>query len=65
MMLGFWGVFLAAPLLAVIFAYRAFARKRMQEAAAKDVPRQTPPGREITGGVLIGPEEPADRSEHP
>ncbi len=34
-MLGFWGVLLAAPLLAVIFAYRAVARKRAQEAAAK------------------------------
>jgi len=65
MMLGFWGVFLAAPLLAVIFAYRAFARKRRQEAVAKNLPRQTPPGREITGGALMGPEKPADRSEHP
>lgn len=55
MMLGFWGVLLAAPLLAVIFAYRALARKRAQ--AAHHQPRQTPPGQPITGGVLLEPEE--------
>jgi predicted PurR-regulated permease PerM len=59
--LGFWGVLLAAPLLAVIFAYRAMAKKRAQEAAARSMPRQTPPGKEITGGVLLAPEE----SAHP
>ena len=55
MMIGFWGVLLAAPLLAVIFAYRALARKRAQEEARRAQPRQTPPGRTITGGVLLGP----------
>jgi len=55
MMIGFWGVLLAAPLLAVIFAYRALARKRAQEAARRAQPQQTPPGRTITGGVLLGP----------
>jgi len=58
LMLGFWGLLLAAPLLAVIFAYRAIARKRAQEDAARAMPRQTPPGQEITGGVLLAPEEP-------
>ena len=58
LMLGFWGLLLAAPLLAVIFAYRAVSKKRAQEAAAASMPRQTPPGREITGGVLLSPEEP-------
>jgi predicted PurR-regulated permease PerM len=48
---GFWGWLLAAPLLAVIFAYRAYARSRMQAG----VPRQTPPGQVITGGQLISP----------
>ena len=56
LMFGFWGLLLAAPLLAVIFAYRAFARKRAQERAARAMPRQTPPGQEITGGVLLAPE---------
>jgi len=44
---------LAAPLLAVVFAYRALEKKRQPEAA-----RQTPPGQVITGGRLISPEEP-------
>jgi predicted PurR-regulated permease PerM len=57
MMLGFWGVLLAAPLLAVIFAYRALARKRAQEAATRVQPHQTPPGRAITGGVLLAPDD--------
>jgi len=48
---GFWGLLLAAPLLAVIFAYRAYNRARMQP----QVPRQTPPGQVITGGQLISP----------
>jgi predicted PurR-regulated permease PerM len=55
LMLGFWGLLLAAPLLAVIFAYRALAKKRAQDAAR--VAHQTPPGREITGGVLLSREE--------
>ena len=56
-MLGFWGVLIAAPLLAIIFAYRALAKKRAQEAAERAKPRQTPPGQPITGGVLLAPEE--------
>jgi len=50
-MFGFWGLLLAAPLLAVIFAYRAHGRSRMQPG----IPRQTPPGQVITGGQLISP----------
>ena len=50
LMFGFWGLLLAAPLLAVIFAYRAHARR--DDAM---VPRQTPPGHTITGGQLISP----------
>lgn len=57
LMLGFWGLLLAAPLLAVIFAYRAVARKRAEEAVAKNMPHQTPRGQEITGGVLLAPED--------
>jgi predicted PurR-regulated permease PerM len=64
LMLGFWGLLLAAPLLAVIFAYRALGKRRTQETAARNTPRQTPPGRVISGGVLVGPEEPAQHSEH-
>ena len=63
MMLGFWGLLLAAPLLAVIFAYRAVTRRRAQEAAARNRPQQTPPGQVITGGVLLEPEEPAQPHE--
>ena len=63
LMLGFWGLLLATPLLAVIFAYRAIAKQRSRAAAAKNAPRQTPPGREITGGVLLEPEESARPSE--
>ena len=46
---GFWGLLLAAPLLAVIFAYRAQGKR------AEAIPRQTPPGQAITGGRLISP----------
>jgi len=49
--LGFWGLLLAAPLLAVIFAYRARGKQ-----AESSIPRQTPPGQAITGGQLISPE---------
>ncbi|HVP55607.1 MAG TPA: AI-2E family transporter [Candidatus Eisenbacteria bacterium] len=63
LMLGFWGLLVAAPLLAVIFAYRGIAKQRAREAAARNMPRQTPPGRDITGGVLLGPEETARRNE--
>ncbi|HZP23404.1 MAG TPA: AI-2E family transporter [Terriglobales bacterium] len=48
---GFWGLLLAAPLLAVIFAYHAYGRSRVSPG----VPRQTPPGQVITGGQLISP----------
>jgi len=51
LLFGFWGLVLAAPLLAVIFAYRAYGRSRTQPG----VPRQTPPGQVITGGQLISP----------
>lgn len=50
---GFWGLLLAAPLLAVIFAYRAHGKSR-----TPDVPQQTPPGQAITGGTLISPGTP-------
>jgi predicted PurR-regulated permease PerM len=48
---GFWGVLLAAPLLAVLFAYRAHSQSRGQP----QIGRQTPPGHVITGGQLISP----------
>ena len=48
---GWWGLLLAAPLLAVFFAYRAYGRSRRQPS----MPRQTPPGQVITGGQLISP----------
>ena len=63
LMLGFWGLLLAAPLLAVVFAYRAVVRKRAQEDAARAMPRQTPPGQEITGGVLLAPEDSTSSDE--
>lgn len=50
LMFGFWGLLLAAPLLAVIYAYRALGKNR-----GPVVPRQTPPGQDITGGQLISP----------
>lgn len=56
MFFGFWGLLLAAPLLAVIFAYRAMVRKRGTAAPGK---RQTPPGHDIEGGVLISPSDSA------
>lgn len=60
MMLGFWGLVLAAPLLAVFFAYRAVAKRAKGRDA---VPHQTPPGREITGGRLISPGGESGESE--
>lgn len=54
---GFWGWLLAAPLLAVIFAYRAYARSRVQPP----IRGQTPPGQVITGGQLISPGTPTGR----
>jgi predicted PurR-regulated permease PerM len=65
LMLGFWGLLLAGPILAVIFAYRAIAKSRAQTAARDGIPRQTPPGQEITGGVLLAPEETVNPSEQP
>lgn len=53
---GFWGLLLAAPLLAVVFAHRAFAKDR----ALRGEPRQTPPGQVITGGQLISTDSPED-----
>jgi predicted PurR-regulated permease PerM len=55
---GFWGWLLAAPLLAVIFAYRAHIKSREQAP----VRRQTPPGQVITGGQLISPGGSSDAS---
>lgn len=65
LMLGFWGLLLAAPLLAVIFAYRAMVRRRGEESATVNRPSQTPPGQPITGGVLLEPEEPSRSHQHP
>ena len=48
---GFWGLLLAAPLLAVLFAYRSHNQSRGQP----QIGRQTPPGQVITGGQLISP----------
>ena len=62
LLLGFWGLLLAAPLLAIIFAYRAVAKKRVV-IVGDSRPRQTPPGKEITGGVLLSPEEPVVHAE--
>jgi predicted PurR-regulated permease PerM len=53
LMFGFWGLLLAAPLLAVIYAYRALG------ARPAGPPHQTPPGQEITDGQLISPGGPA------
>ena len=57
LVVGFWGLLLAAPLLAVIFAYRAHAKQR----ASASIPQQTPPGQVITGGRLISPGAPTGR----
>ena len=50
---GFWGLLLAAPLLAVIFAYRAHWKQ-----VDTSIPRQTPPDQVITGGRLVSPGTP-------
>ncbi len=64
MLLGFWGVLLAAPLLAIVFAYRALAKSR--RAPAQPLRKQqTPPGQPIQGGVLISPGESSPRIEAP
>jgi predicted PurR-regulated permease PerM len=56
LMFGFWGLLLAAPLLAVIYAYRALGK-----GSAPKIPQQTPPGQEITGGELISPGGPTEK----
>jgi predicted PurR-regulated permease PerM len=48
---GFWGFVVAAPLLAVIFTYRALGKNSPKTGP----PQQTPPGQVITGGRLIDP----------
>jgi len=48
---GIWGLVVAAPLLAVIFAYQSLAKSRVKPGP----PQQTPPGKVITGGRLIDP----------
>jgi predicted PurR-regulated permease PerM len=55
---NFWGLLLAAPLLAVLFTYRAYYKKR-----EPPLPRQTPPGEVITGGQLISPGGDVDRNQ--
>jgi predicted PurR-regulated permease PerM len=55
MLIGFWGLVLAAPLLAIIFAYRAVAQRTARKGVGVNAPHQTPPGRDITGGRLISP----------
>lgn len=52
LVLGFWGFVIAAPLLAIVFAYRGLAKNR---ATRPGVPQQTPPGHVITGGRLVDP----------
>jgi predicted PurR-regulated permease PerM len=61
LLLGFWGLLLAAPLLAVVFAYRSMAKSRSRP----DVPQQTPPGQVITGGRLVSPGEPTGHIPRP
>ncbi len=51
LLLGFWGLVVAAPLLAIIFAYRSLGKNR----SGSQFPQQTPPGKAITGGRLIDP----------
>jgi len=58
---GFWGLLLAAPLLAVLYAYRSYNRSQGQPS----IPRQTPPGQAITGGQLISPGEASDVQQRP
>jgi predicted PurR-regulated permease PerM len=54
---GFWGLLLAAPLLAVVYAYRTHGKR-----GEPTIPRQTPPGQAITGGRLISPEAASGRT---
>ena len=51
LLFGFWGLLIAAPLLAVIFTYRSLSKGRVKSGA----PQQTPPGQSITGGRLVDP----------
>jgi predicted PurR-regulated permease PerM len=59
--LGFWGIVIAAPLLAVVFAYRGLVKSRGKQGP----PQQTPPGQAITGGRLIDPGESAGHFPRP
>ena len=59
--LGFWVFVVAAPLLAVAFAYRGMVRSRGRQGP----PQQTPPGQVITGGRLISPGEPTGHVPKP
>jgi predicted PurR-regulated permease PerM len=58
-MFGFWGLLLAAPLLAVIYAYRAIGKRE------REIPRQTPAGQVISGGQLISPGGPTSEAVEP
>ncbi len=53
LLLGFWGLLLAAPVLAIVFAYRSIAKSGGNPAS----PQQTRSGHVITGGRLIDPGE--------
>jgi predicted PurR-regulated permease PerM len=57
---GFWGLLLAAPILAVIFAYRS-----LRKTSPKAEGQQTPPGHIITGGQLIDPGGPPTQVQRP
>jgi predicted PurR-regulated permease PerM len=57
---GFWGFVVAAPLLAVIFTYRALGKGRNNAGP----PQQTPPGQVISGGRLIDPGGPTGHVPH-
>lgn len=57
LLFGFWGIVLAAPFLAVLFAYRQYMKQR----AAAGPPQQTPPGQVISGGTLIEPEKQSNK----
>ncbi len=58
---GFWGLLLAAPLLAVLYAYRSHNRSLVKAS----MPRQTPPGQAITGGQLLSPGGPPEGQRGP
>jgi len=60
LLIGVWGLVVAAPLLAIVFAYRNVGKD-----ARSSVPQQTPPGQVITGGRLISPGEPTGHIPRP